>query len=168
VLGAGTVINPIIKIVTTVVILGAIGIFIVRPILDTTNNAIDSVGEQVRNAQHQAQQSSDDFDLNFARDRARGYVTSLQSSWPSAARELKACIAKADTTAQMQHCASLGQRVVTVELGDHNTAVAYASSLEAQGDQAAADKVRECVKDAGIRAAAMNRCRDLADRLLFG
>ena len=167
-LGAGTVINPIIKIVTTVVILGAVGIFIVRPILDTTNNAIDSVGQQVHNAQQQAQQSSSDFDLNFARTRAQGYATSLQSSWPSAARVVKACVAKAVTTAQMQRCDSIGQRVVTVELGDHNTAVAYAGSLEAQGDQAAADKVRQCVKDAGIRAAAINRCRNLANDLLFG
>jgi len=167
-LGAGTVINPIIKIVTTVVILAAVGIFIVRPVLDTTDKAINSVNDQINDAQHQAQQSSDDFDLNFARTRAQGYVNSLQSSWPSAARLVKACIAKAETTTQMQHCASIGQRVVTVELGDHNTAVAYANSLDAQGDQAAADKVRQCVKAAGIRAAAINRCRNLADDLLFG
>jgi hypothetical protein len=167
-LGAGTVINPIIKIVTTVVILAAVGIFIVRPVLDTTDKAIDSVNDQINDAQHQAQESSDDVSFDVARSRAQGYVTSLQSSWPSAARLLKACIAKADTTAQMEHCAGIGQRVVTVELGDHNTAVAYANSLEAQGDQAAADKVRQCVKDAGIRAAAINRCRNLADGLLFG
>jgi phage-related protein len=43
VLGAGTVINPIIKIVTTVAILAAVYFFIVKPTLDTTNNAFDSV-----------------------------------------------------------------------------------------------------------------------------
>lgn len=37
-LGAGTVINPIIKIITTVVILGAVYLFIVKPTLDTTSN----------------------------------------------------------------------------------------------------------------------------------
>ena len=41
-LGAGTVINPIIKIVTTVAILGAVYLFIVKPTLDTTNSAFDS------------------------------------------------------------------------------------------------------------------------------
>jgi len=41
-LGAGTVINPIIKIITTVVILGAVYLFIVKPTLDTTNSAFDS------------------------------------------------------------------------------------------------------------------------------
>src|ERR1700754_1338496 len=40
-LGAGTVINPIIKIVTTVVILGAVYLFIVKPALDTTNNVVN-------------------------------------------------------------------------------------------------------------------------------
>ncbi|MQA73088.1 MAG: hypothetical protein GEU88_01825 [Solirubrobacterales bacterium] len=42
-LGAGTVINPIIKIVTTVAILAAAYFFIVKPILDTTESAFDSV-----------------------------------------------------------------------------------------------------------------------------
>ncbi len=40
-LGAGTVINPILKIVTTVAILAAVHFFMVKPILDTTDNAID-------------------------------------------------------------------------------------------------------------------------------
>jgi hypothetical protein len=44
-LGAGTVINPIIKIITTVLILGAVYIFIVKPTLDTTNNAFDSFSD---------------------------------------------------------------------------------------------------------------------------
>ena len=42
-LGAGTVINPIIKIVTTVAILAAAYFFIVKPTLDTTNTAFESV-----------------------------------------------------------------------------------------------------------------------------
>ena len=41
-LGAGTVINPILRIVTTVAILAAAYLFIVRPVLDTTDNAFDS------------------------------------------------------------------------------------------------------------------------------
>jgi hypothetical protein len=44
-LGAGTLINPIIKIVTTVAILGAVYLFIVKPTLDTTNEAFDTVNE---------------------------------------------------------------------------------------------------------------------------
>jgi hypothetical protein len=41
VIGAGTVINPIIKIVTTVVILGAVYLFFVKPALDTTEDISD-------------------------------------------------------------------------------------------------------------------------------
>jgi hypothetical protein len=44
-LGAGTVINPIIKIVTTIVILGAVYLFIVKPALDTTNTAFESFSD---------------------------------------------------------------------------------------------------------------------------
>ena len=40
-LGAGTVINPIIKIVTVVAILAATYVFIVKPVLDTTESTID-------------------------------------------------------------------------------------------------------------------------------
>lgn len=58
-LGAGTVINPIIKIVTTVVILGAVYLFIVKPALDTTSDVVseslgvfnDSFGELPNNVQ---------------------------------------------------------------------------------------------------------------------
>ena len=39
-LGAGTIINPIIKIVTTVAILAAVYFFIVKPTLDTTNEVV--------------------------------------------------------------------------------------------------------------------------------
>ena len=44
-LGAGTVINPLIKIVTTIVILGAVYLFIVKPALDTTNSAFDAFSD---------------------------------------------------------------------------------------------------------------------------
>jgi hypothetical protein len=44
-LGAGTVINPIIKVITTVAILAAVYFFIVKPALDTTNNAFDSFSD---------------------------------------------------------------------------------------------------------------------------
>lgn len=40
-IGAGTVINPIIKIVTTVIILGAVYLFFVKPALDTTEDITD-------------------------------------------------------------------------------------------------------------------------------
>jgi hypothetical protein len=43
--GAGTIINPIIKIVTVVAVLAAAYFFIVKPTLDTTNTAFESFND---------------------------------------------------------------------------------------------------------------------------
>ncbi len=59
-IGAGTIISPIIKIVTTVAILGAIYLFFVKPTLDTTENISNSISENISD-------SVDSFD-NFAPD----------------------------------------------------------------------------------------------------
>jgi hypothetical protein len=40
-LGAGTIINPLLKIVTTVAILAAVYLFIVKPVLDTTEETFE-------------------------------------------------------------------------------------------------------------------------------
>ena len=46
-IGAGTVINPIIKVVTTVAILAAIYFFFVKPALDTTEEVSRGVNESI-------------------------------------------------------------------------------------------------------------------------
>ena len=168
-LGAGTVINPIIKIVTTVVILAAVGIFIVRPVLDTTDKAIDSVNESIDDANRQSDDAFDSAQLNSAQSRAESYTSSLLSSWPAAAREVKGCVRSAgDNVNAMEVCAKVGQTLVHTVQSDRSFALSYADSLDAQGDSAGAEKVRDCVKDAGFKPAAMQRCRNLADDLLFG
>jgi hypothetical protein len=169
VLGAGTVINPIIKVITTVAILAAVGIFIVRPVLDTTERTIDSVSAQVREAREQGQQISTDAALNGSRSRAESYATSLQGSWPAGGRAINACIRKAGSNSgAMEHCADFGQKLVHVVQSDRSFSLSYATSLAAQGDSAGAQRVEQCVKDAGFQPAAMQRCRNLADDLLFG
>jgi hypothetical protein len=50
-IGAGTFINPLLKIITTVVILGAIYLLFVRPILDTTEDAFNTVGPALQQAE---------------------------------------------------------------------------------------------------------------------
>jgi hypothetical protein len=78
-LGAGTIINPIIKIVTTVVILGAVYLFIVKPTLDTTNNVVgqslDSFNESFEgfntlpdNVQSQIDDAFDETDSQALQD----------------------------------------------------------------------------------------------------
>ncbi len=70
--------------------------------------------------------------------------------------------------AAMERCADLGQRLVHTVQSDRSFALSYADSLDGQGDAAAADRVRECVRAAGFQTAAMQKCRELADDLLFG
>jgi hypothetical protein len=169
VIGAGTVINPIIKVVTTVIILAAVGIFIVKPVLDTTDKAIDSVNTGIRSAQQQSQQTNIDVNLGAARSRAESYTSSLQTGWPAAARQVRSCIDRAgDNVGAMERCADLGLKLVHTVQSDRTFALSYADSLAAQGRGAESERVRACVKQAGFAPAAMERCRNLADNLLFG
>jgi hypothetical protein len=88
VIGASTVINPIIKIVTAVAILAAVGLFIVKPILERTEKAVDQAGRQIKASQRASAQASADADLQFATGRAESFAGSLQSTWPAAGREI--------------------------------------------------------------------------------
>ena len=53
--GAGTFLNPLLKVVTTVAILAAIYFFMVRPILDTTENISGDINESVNRSLDQAE-----------------------------------------------------------------------------------------------------------------
>jgi hypothetical protein len=169
VIGAGTIINPILKVVTTVAILGAAYLFIVKPILDTTENVAGQAADQVAQSQREAEQRSQDIALNSASSRADSYASSLQNTWPAGARAVNSCVrdAKGDVDA-MEKCADFGQTVVHTLQSDYNFANAYADTLDTQGRSADADRVRECVEKAGFKVGPMERCRDLADRVLFG
>lgn len=69
-IGAGTFIGPLLKILTTVAILAATYFFIVQPILDTTNSAIDrsfdsiegfdDLGPNIQDSVRDAQSLADD------------------------------------------------------------------------------------------------------------
>jgi hypothetical protein len=168
-IGAGTIINPIIKVVTTVAILGAVYLLFVRPILDTTEEVAGNATQQFQQSQRDAEQRSDEIALSSAESRAESYGSTLQNTWPAAAREVNSCIRNAKSELDsMERCAEFGQTVAHTLQSDYNFANSYADSLDLQGDTAAADQVRNCVKQAGFRVAPMERCRDLADRLLFG
>ena len=168
-IGAGTVINPIIKIVTTVAILAAVGIFIVKPVLETTEKAVEGAGRQIEAQQRASRQASRDADLQFATSRAESFAQSLQAAWPAAGREVNQCIKRAGNDVRaMDRCDELGQRLAHTVQSDRSFALSYADSLAAQGNGSAAERVAACVKRAGYRPGAMQRCRNLADDLLFG
>jgi hypothetical protein len=169
VLGAGTIINPIIKIVTTVAILAAVGIFIVRPVLDTTEDAIDKASQQSQAIRDSVDQSITDSQIDSMKSRAKSYASSLASGWPAAAIEVRNCAKEAGEDFQaLNFCVNFGQRLVTQVQANRSRALSYADSLGAQGRSAEADQVEACVKDAGFATATMRRCFNLADKLLFG
>lgn len=97
-LGAGTIINPIIKIVTTVVILGAVYLFFVKPALDTTKDITDSVNESISG-------SFDSFDDAFDEAQDAGVTIEKPNSQKDANR-LLACVSNADQDVdRLQRCA---------------------------------------------------------------
>jgi hypothetical protein len=97
-LGAGTVINPIIKIVTTVAILGAVYLFFVKPALDTTEHISDSVNESISG-------SFDGFDDAFDQAKNAG-VTIKEPSSQKESNKLLACVQGAGQDVnELQRCA---------------------------------------------------------------
>jgi len=168
-IGAGTIINPILKVVTTVAILAAAYFFIVKPVLNTTEEISGNVSEQVRQAGINADQASDEFDLNFAKDRAESFASTLRTSqWSEASREVTDCVRQADKDAKaMQKCDEFAHQLVSEGQSPRNFSLSYADSLSAQGKTAEAAQVEKCVEDAGVDVRHLQRCRDLADRLLF-
>ena len=92
------------------------------------------VNESVRNSINQGNQASQQAQLNAARSQANGYAQSLQSSWPAASREVKRCIAGANSQAAMGRCVAFGKRLVFTVHTDRSFALSNAQSLDAQGD----------------------------------
>ena len=171
-IGAGTFISPLLKVVTTVAILAGVYFFIVGPILDTTEEQIERAGREFGSSQRESEQRSRDLDLRNARSRALSYAQGLRAGsqpWNAASREVVACVRRAGSSvAQMERCNRFASLLVTEAQSDRGFATSYADSLDLQGRAGDADRVRECVEDAGFNAVRMQRCRDLADRLLFG
>jgi hypothetical protein len=100
-IGAGTFINPLIKIVTTVAILAAVYFFAIRPVLDTTEEAFNSVNPAIGNAQDQVDRA-----LNQAEHQIPGTQTFEYrvSGPPKEVRKVTRCIHDATTVEQMQAC----------------------------------------------------------------
>lgn len=168
-LGAGTFINPLLKVVTTVAVLAAVYFFIVAPILDTTEEVSRGINDNIRQAQEQSRQAFSEAQIDATRTGIASYIASVSSSWPDAAREIRSCARQAgDDGIKLQRCEEFAQGIAHGTLSDRNFATSYATSLASQGNSAAAARIERCVDRAGFRPGPMQRCRDLADRLLFG
>ena len=171
-LGAGTFINPLLKVVTVVAVLAATYFFIIEPVLDTAEEEIGRASDRQEQAFRESEERSRQLDLQLARSQATSYAQGLRAGsqpWHEAADEVLRCAREAgDNATRMQRCANFGEVVTSETLSDRNFATSYADSLDAQGSGADAARVRDCVRDAGYKPAPMQRCYDLADRLLFG
>jgi hypothetical protein len=94
-IGAGTVINPIIKIVTTVVILGAVYLFFVKPALDTTEEISDRAFDTSNSIQESVRE-----DLEDAFDAVPDNGIATEVEIPASAKQaqkLGDCVSSAGT-----------------------------------------------------------------------
>ena len=178
-IGAGTIISPIIKIVTVVAVLAASYYFIVRPILDTTEDITNDVSGSISQSQQQsdqaaaeAEQQASQAEITSTRQQATSYANSLLAGsqpWTEASKAVLTCTKKAgEDINKLDKCVKLGQTITSGVLSDRNFAVSYADSLDSQGKTAEAEQVRSCVEKAGYERSDMNKCRSLANQLLFG
>ncbi len=92
-IGAGTIISPIIKIVTTVAILAAVYLFFVKPALDTTESITGNINDTIS-------ESIDGFD-NFAPDTQKDIDKAVKQAQKASGStdidKLFDCINKAGT-----------------------------------------------------------------------
>jgi hypothetical protein len=108
-IGAGTVLNPILKIATVVAILAAVSIFVVRPILDTTESVSDKARESSDRISRQAEEQSRKVQLDVSRRIALDAARSARiAGQRERARRIAACIERAgDDPEQMDFCRAL-------------------------------------------------------------
>lgn len=169
-LGAGTFINSIIRVITVVAILASISIFIVKPILESAENATNDAVRRSGEISNNVHSSIDAAHLNSARQRSLSYTSSLRSSqWDKAANFVVRCVKGAGQNPnRMESCANRAQELVHGAQPDRSFALSYATSLDGQGKTADADRVRRCVKEADLSGRKIQHCRELSDKLLFG
>ena len=99
-IGAGTFINPLIKVITTVAILAAIYFFFVKPALDTTSDITNSIGGSIGKSERafdRALRQTDVPPSNFS--------YSITSDNPKAIEKATKCISNAgNDPARIQEC----------------------------------------------------------------
>lgn len=101
-IGAGTIINPILKVATTVAILAAVYFFVIRPVLDTTEKAIAPFNQALEKSFEQIDRAVDRADAPFTQVEVRREVSGLT---PGQAGRLTDCIQQAGTNvARFNRC----------------------------------------------------------------
>jgi flavin-binding protein dodecin len=103
-IGAGTFINPLLKIITVVAVLGATYIFILEPILDTTEDVSDSINNSIGQSLESTNQQIDEALQQSGAAQTVEIPQSSQNSLKEANRLLD-CIQRANGNVdKMQRC----------------------------------------------------------------
>ena len=103
-IGAGTFINPLLKIITVVAVLGATYIFIIEPVLDTTEEISSGINDSVSES---LQSTNQQIDNALEQSGAAQTVEIPQSSQDSIkeANRLLDCIQRANGNVdKIQRC----------------------------------------------------------------
>ena len=108
-IGAGTIINPIIKVATTLAILAAVSIFIIKPIIETSEKASDKAREQGDRISRQAEERARQVDLNVSRGIALDAARSARIAGERGrAERILRCVQRAgDNPTRMDLCRAL-------------------------------------------------------------
>jgi hypothetical protein len=163
-----TALSTVLRLVSTVAVLAVVYFLIVKPILNTTEIAVNGTARQSRQQQVETRRAQAAAERQRALGYARGALAGSQP-WFGAARETRRCVEDAARSlGPLRRCTAQASAIVTRVQSPRNFSLSYAQSLDAQGKNAAADRVRACVDAAGFRVRPMLHCRALSDRLLFG
>jgi|SRR5687767_2531923 hypothetical protein len=99
-IGAGTFINPLIKVITTVAILAAVYFFFVKPALDTTSDITENVGDSISDSRKAFNRELRQTDVPTST-----FSYSFTSNNEKAIDKATKCIANAgNDQAQIQEC----------------------------------------------------------------
>jgi hypothetical protein len=104
-IGAGTVISPVLRIVTTVAIIAAVSIFVVRPILDTTEKVSSDSQRRTERIQRQSDRRTEHIRLTVARTQALAAASSARAFGDQKrARRIMQCVRAAKSADKMDFC----------------------------------------------------------------
>jgi hypothetical protein len=110
--GAGTFLNPLLKIVTVVAVLAASYFFIVRPILDTTESTIDRAFDESSNIQKSVQKSIKQANQQAAQQGAGGVQFEASGLTAKQAERIQDCVTDAaGDVNKLQACGELAERL---------------------------------------------------------
>jgi len=110
--GAGTFLNPLLKVLATVAILAATYFFIVKPILDTTESTINRAFDESDQIQRSVQQSIKQANQQAQQQGAPGVQFQATGLSPKQAQKIQKCVAGAgQDVAKLQDCGELANRL---------------------------------------------------------